>query len=256
MHKNYADTLESYIIPAEEGFGSTLIGTAAFITGIMLYGKISDLKKRNKLKKKIKANNGNPADYGDSTYNILKRYSKDITGVLEPANGNQYVKLWAELQKISNECENLRITFSRIDDPTTAESVAKYKKINSKIQNLQSKAETIIKKMKELDLTESSSNVVPLASSNIKKLEDIVWDAFNNLWRGGHDGWSLIMTDDYYFSEAGGVIKSEAVPEADNCVYDFDELVRTIEDDNDPDDYIRRYIMKCKFALDPNSKLK
>jgi len=256
MNKSYADVLESYLIePAEEGIGGFLIGTAGFIAGVTLLGKITDARSRSKLKKEIRANAGKPAQY-KNMYSILRKYSKDITGVLEPVNGKLYLKLWTELEVISRECDNLRDAFSSISEPTDPSSISKYKQINSKIKNMQSKVNVIIEKIKNIDLSEVSSNTVPLPSSNIEKIEDIVWDVFNDLWRGGHDGWSLIMTDDYYFSDAGGVIKSGAVPEADECVDNFDNLVRSIEDDDDPDSYIRKYISKCKFAINPNSNLK
>ena len=253
MNKSYADVLESYMI-AEEGFGSAIIGTAAFIGGIALIGKISDVRFKNKLKKEIRANSGKPSDYGGSIFNILSRYSKDITGVLEPEKSKEWIKLYLEKLSIANEADKIRNEFSNLN-PEDNNVASKCKQINAKILKLQNKAKVINEKLSSEDMFKLSETLVPLQSTIIKRLNEISWDILYTLEKGGHDGYTLITTEDFYFNDKFDGL-CDNFSEAKECVKNYDDLADILVDRSDPDDDVREYIKKCKFAIDPNSNLK
>lgn len=255
MNNNYAKTLESYIIPepADEGF---LAVTGGIITGITLLSLITNGISKFKLKSKIKGNSGNPADYGSDICRILQNYSHDIMGVLEPVNKYKYLTSYKKLIPILNEAEKIRAQFCSIgfDDPIANK---KYEAITKRIEMLEKKAKSIYTEMKNIDLSILATEQVPFNATIIKNLRDIEYNIQIVAWSGGHDGGALIMTEDFYFSDRSHELFD--IKEADQCIDAFDKLMDYLiyeEESYDTKDICINYIKKCKFAINPNSKLK
>ena len=250
--KSYAETLESYLIPAEEGF---IAGAAIVIGGFtvlnIIYGVASNLK----LKNDIRRNGGNPAEYGNRTYRILKNYSNDITGVLEPVAAERYVSCYLKQLAIAKECDNIRKHFSSID-PTDARSEKEYLKINDRILELIKKATSINSEIKKIDLTTLIDTPIKLQNTHIEKLTKIEQEIGELCWSGGHDDGSFIMTEDFYFDEKSEDFRDSPHQFGNQCIDNFDKLVRQLTtDEYDIFDVTQNYIKKCKFAVNPNSKL-
>ena len=210
--------------------------------------------------KKIKGNSGNPADYGSDTYKILRDYSHDIMGVLEPVNGGKYYNLYSQQLPIAKECAQIRERFSKID-PANPESEMEYEKINKRILELLKKVEALNSAMDRLDLSQLSDTQVKLQSTYIEKLTKLENEICNLCWDGGHDGGALITTEDFYFSDKYDEIWDGEVehPYGNQCVDNFDTLAELLTYDTH-DKYNTRdigikYMKKCKFAINPNSKL-
>ena len=255
MSNRYVKTLESYIIPepVEEGF---LAVTGGIIAGITLLSLVTNGISKFKLRGKIKGNSGNPADYGSDICRILQNYSHDIMGVIEPINKYKYLTSYKKLIPILNEAEKIRTQFCSIgfDDPIANK---KYEAITKRIEILEKKARAIYNEMENIDLSILATEQVPLNATIIKNLRDIEFNIQNVAWSGGHDGGSLIMTEDFYFSELSHDLFDD--PEASQCIEAFDNLMDYLtyeEESYDTKDICINYIKKCKFAINPNSKLK
>ena len=253
MKEKYAEVLESYIIPAEEGF---LVGTAAIVGGVTILSLLSSAVTKHKLVKKIRNNAGNPADYGSDIYSILRKYSHDITGILEPVNKTTYLKAYKKLVNTIKEAEDIRTQFCKID-LEDKEATAKYKKLNTRIFYLEKNVKSIYNEINNIDLSTLATNQVSLNASILKELNDIDFSIQQICWNGGHDGESLIMTEDFYFNDWSSDLYD--IEDANECIKNFDSLMDYImyDDDGygDMREITRTYIRKCKFAINPNSKL-
>ena len=192
MKENYAEVLESYIIPAEEGFVGGALKALGFtvkaiflfpfvlIGGAMIVSGIYVANEARRLRKLVKKNKGKYANYGSASNQILKTYSKDISGVQEPKSLNTFMPYYQKVLSVTKEADAIRKEFNRYN-PFDSNFAARCKKILDKLEALEKKVNAIptisdndISKLKTDEM-----NTSPLASSTVMKLSNIeneIWD--------------------------------------------------------------------------------
>ena len=261
--KNYAETLESYLIPAQEGFGSTVLKVLGFtvkaiiafpfilIGGVIVVSGIHCANEARKLKKAVRKNKGNYSDYSGAAWSLLSSYKKDITGIQEPKEFTKVIPQFRKAVEFAKSADVIRKDFLKIN-PLDVNSDASYQKIYDRIESLGSTVRSFkcvdIDKIDKSDLVTSQPD-----ASNLMAMCKFESDATNILFANTSDCQYIFPW--YAYSDKQGEKMWDDIcdnPRALECVDAYDELVEEIETVADTYDLIT----KCNFAVNPKAKPK
>lgn len=264
MSENYAEVLESYIIPepAEESIiGSILAGIGAIVmlpyvivAGIVVVYGIHVAVEARKLKKLIKKNRGNYSGYGSASKIILREYSKDINGVEEPHYFSKLVPYYQKAASYINTAKSIRNEFGRIakTEPTNS---AEYNKLLIKIESLYKQVNNLYntaspedwaERCKQSEMVKSSLN-----QSYLFKLTEISSTIDDFLAEGDYDADEYgYITADCYDMDRNSWNAFYYNEESKKCNDRFQEVCVLLEKFSETYNLMEF----CKFAVNPKAK--
>lgn len=272
MKENYADTLESYLIPAEEGFVGTtlkvlgisvltltampfvLIGGVLWVSGAHIKRETKKFDKE--LKKQAKANNGKIVDYEDKSKSIFSYYAKDITKIEEPVYFQRLIPVFKQALLFSKEADAIRKEYAQIlkKDPYDKQNC---EKILKKFTALSKKIKDYYNSNKELYQSDSSAEkrIIDLNHSTLMQLKEIEEANSKILYFNETsipEDWVLkyIWYDDKYWDAYDDASYDTSL---DNEIRGtFGEIYYDIQSLTNWEDLIEF----CRFALNPKIKSK
>lgn len=265
MHENYADALESYLIPepAEEGFigatfkvlGITIASIIALpfvvIGGISFVYGANVAKEARKLRKSIKKNKSEYVDYGGASWRILKEYEKNIIGVQEPKEFNKLIPVYQKMVEIAKVADVIRMEFIKLD-PTNSSNNSKYQIIINKINKLIDQIESY-KNIDVAKINKSDAIQNKLESSSLMKICELERERSKILFKDTSDCEFIIPY--YAYSDSKGDELRAKIEKNDlawDCLCLFDEISNAF--DRLPDSY--KLMELCKFAVDHKARPK
>ena len=170
IDKNYAEVLESYMIPAVEmktmdkvAIGAGIVVAANYI-GNRIKAKKDAKKPSNVLKEKIKTGNGELTSYGSYSYNVFMAYYNGIIEVEEPKDLTRYLDRYQKVLNYVKVIDNIRNDFLKTnpnkDNGKYSAYLQKFKSIYAQLSK------------NELDEKINSSDMhsSPFKQSNIYKI--------------------------------------------------------------------------------------
>ena len=264
MSENYAEVLESYIIPepAEEGvltgilsaIGALVMLPYVLVAGVMVVYGIHVAAEARKLKKLIKKNKGKYSGYGSASKIILREYSKDINGVEEPQYFSKIVTYYQKAASYIGSAKAIRDEFSRTakTDPNNSNE---YNKILVKIETLYKQVNALYKAASPDDwddyCRQSEKIKVSLNQSNLLKMTDYGSTILDFLAEGDFDSteYGYIVANCY---DMDGDIWNEfnSNTDAKVCIEKFDEVCEILEIFSETYNLMEF----CRFAVNPKAK--
>lgn len=270
MKENYADVLESYLIPAQEGFaGKTikilgiaalsliampfvLIGGICWVSGIEL--KKAHKRFKKELQEQAKNNGGNLASYGNKSNAVFNSYVKDIVKIEEPVQLQKLIPVFKKAEEFSKEVDVIRKEYAQVlkNDPFDQNGC---REILKKFTQLHSKIEKYYNSNKSLYQIDNSSErqVTDIGSSVLVKLKNIEESNSNILYFNENsipENWvyKYIWYDDKFWDARDDDRYDNAL---DMQIYDiFGAIYYLLLDLTNWEDFVE----SCKFALNPKLK--
>lgn len=262
MKENYAEVLESYMIPAEEGLMDKIksgIKTAATVTqlsGVIAWEllklgfpdkDVNRIKKENvKIKKSIRHGDGTPRNYYGDTYYVFRAYYNGINTVSEPININEITKFYQYAYNVAKAIDEIRNMFAKIDHNNP-----NYSSVLSKLKTI---LNTLSKNQVNSNWEPSNYKEKPFKQSNIYQIFDLEQKIMNILWgkylnRNNVGGeWIFMYPITGEWDKYNIYNSAKKHPDAQKCIEIYDEIYEILDKCES-----KKFINQCKLGIDPKT---